>query len=111
MFFSLEWNKIVAWYVVRIICSIENKIHSFISNGIEHSPEEQRFPLTSFIYFFDHMIVQGLTIKFQDCASKTGKKVSKKIINFFKFKIHPVRVDTTLGACFQASECSFEVRL
>ncbi len=38
--------------------------------------------------------IQGLTIKFQDCASKTGKKVSKKNNNFFLFKIHPIRVDT-----------------
>ncbi len=36
------------------------------------------------------------------------KSVQKK---FFLFKIHPVRVDTTLGTCFQASGCSFEVRL
>ncbi len=57
------------------------------------------------------LYIQGLKIKFQDCASKTGKKVSKKNNKFFLFKIHPVGVDTTLGACFQASECSFEVRL
>ncbi len=55
--------------------------------------------------------IQGLIIKFQDCASKTEKKVSKKNNKFFLFKIHPVRVDTTLGACFQALECSFEVLL
>ncbi len=33
-----------------------------------------------------HTKIQGLTIKFQDWASKTGKKVSKKIINFFYSK-------------------------
>ncbi len=33
--------------------------------------------------------IQGLTIKFQDCALKTGKKVSKKIKNFFYSKYIP----------------------
>ncbi len=66
---------------------------------------------TLFVFGISWTFLQGLTIKFQDCASKTGKKVSKKDNKFFLFKIHLVRVDTMLGACFQASKCLFEVRL
>ncbi len=56
-------------------------------NATEYDRVQKIWCYFSRIYGSD--LIQGLTIKFQDCASKTGKKVSKKTINFFYSKYIP----------------------